>query len=371
SSDYPEISVMNNCAIRPEELHKIDARIRKAYTYNDITEAFGDVLDDSEGAGLGLIMSLLVFKSSGFDRKDFSVKSEPNRTIFSVRLSENAGRRLLKETITDEITAVVEYIPSFRENILRLIELCDSPEATIHEISAFIKTDPGLTSSILKQANSAGYLTAHRVSTIEEAVKKIGLSGIKTLATATGVDGIIHELFPQFKQQWETSQRKAFYAYKIAIQEKNSRISDKAYLAALISNIGTIALMSAKKEIMNSIATLTGIKDMSQSDLLEEITIGISHSTLSAVITERWNFNKDLSTTIKYHTRPHLAPEPLQDLVRTVYLAHILIEYQNKRIRYQSIDQEVLWYFNISSEEEFRTLNSILDQAFGSGEVKA
>jgi HD-like signal output (HDOD) protein len=364
TAQFPEISIMNTSDIRPEELQKINARIKKAYKYLDITEAFGDVLDDSEGAGLGLIMALMVFKNSGFEKKDFTIASKDNKTVFTIKLSESAGQRKIKDKLSEQITKVLDYIPSFKENILRLVELCDLPESTIQEISSFIKTDPGLSSSILKMANSAGYLTSHRVSTIEEAVMKIGLKGIKTLALATGVDNIISEKFPNFKEQWEISHKKAFYSYKIAIQMKNSRVSDSAYLAGLISNIGIIALMSADIQTMDKIMKLSGLKNITHQDLIEEMTLGISHATLSAKITEKWNFDNDLTETIKYHTRPHLAPEHLHDIINTVYLAYVLIEYETKRIRYQSIDPDSLLFFDIKNEEELVKLQQILYKAY-------
>ena len=59
------ISVANNIPILDSELKKVKERIAKAYEYNDISDAFDDVTDDSEGAGLGLIMAMMLFKNSG------------------------------------------------------------------------------------------------------------------------------------------------------------------------------------------------------------------------------------------------------------------------------------------------------------------
>ncbi|MGV7930753.1 MAG: hypothetical protein AB2L13_17945 [Spirochaetota bacterium] len=49
--DNLRISIINNIAILEEELVKVESRVKKAYSYKDISDAFDDVLDDSGGSG--------------------------------------------------------------------------------------------------------------------------------------------------------------------------------------------------------------------------------------------------------------------------------------------------------------------------------
>ncbi|MBN2435269.1 MAG: HDOD domain-containing protein [Spirochaetes bacterium] len=361
--DLFSVKIINNIQIAPEELKKIEARISKAYKYSDITDAFNDVLDDSEGAGLGLIMAMLIFKNSGFEKKDFSITSGPKQTVCTIRIS-NTSNKIRTREIAKEIIDDVEYLPSFPENIITLTELCDTPDSTIQEISNYVKKDPSLAASILKQANSVGYLTSNKVTTIEEAIMKIGLAGIKALAIAASIEKIVDERYSQYKDLWETSYRKAFYAYKIAIQLKDRKLAEKAYLSSLLSKIGEIALLSAKKLSMERINKIAGIKEITSIDLLQEISLGISHPTLSAMITEKWNFDSELTNAIKYHLRPHMAPKEIKELIYIIYLAHILIEFEHRNILYQSLDFDVLKFFNLKTEEELKKLHSILHQAY-------
>jgi len=83
-NDNLAISVINNCKILESELSKIKSRVTKAYRYKNIQEAFTDVIDDSEGEGLGLITALMLIKDSGFPQNSFTVSR--NDTLTSINL---------------------------------------------------------------------------------------------------------------------------------------------------------------------------------------------------------------------------------------------------------------------------------------------
>lgn len=364
--EFPVILVSNNIPIVDEEMAKINARITKAYKYDNITDAFSDVLDDSEGAGLGLIMALIVFKNSGFERSDFIAQQPPKVTTFGIRISQGSGNKEIVNKLTEEILSQIEYLPSLPENITRLTELCDQPEAAIIDIANYIKTDPGLATSILKKANSAGYLTSHRVSSIEDAVKKIGMKGIKSLAMLEGVENVIHDKYPRFKTLWLESYKKAYYANQIAVKQKKKALADTAYLAALISSIGEISLLAATETVSGKLRELARIKNIAQTDMFEEITLGISHSTLGAIITERWNFDSVLTSAIRYHTRPHLAPQDAVELAQIIYLAHIFSQAETRNIHFESLEYDALNDLTLTNEDDFWNLYREIKENFQS-----
>jgi hypothetical protein len=83
---------MNNAPILESEMNKIKARVSKAFKYQDISEAFHDVLDDSEGAGLGLIMAMMLLKSSGFPKESFTISRNENLTSVNLSIPCNIGK---------------------------------------------------------------------------------------------------------------------------------------------------------------------------------------------------------------------------------------------------------------------------------------
>lgn len=358
------IKIINNTPIAKNELEKVNTRIRKAYKYNDITEALADTLDDTEGAGLGLIMAILVFKSAGFSPSDFTITSDESKTVSSITIYQRSNRKEIEHRIADEILREIDALPSFPEEIRKIEQMCSIPDVPIIKIANRIKQDVALSSSILKLANSAGYVTSRRIDTIEDAVKIIGIKGIKTLLIASGVQQIIDSKFSKYRQIWLDSGKKAFYAQKIAIQLKNHQISETAYLGALLSEIGRIVLLSVKQEVIETVAKITGLRDLNTIDILEEMALGVSTPTLGALIAKKWQFSDSLISAIEFYMRPHLSTPENKDIVFSIHLAHVFLEIERRKLRYEMVDDEILEYFHLSHKETFEKLHTILKEAF-------
>jgi hypothetical protein len=75
------IEVRNNATITHEELDRIRSRLIKAREYNNMEEAMVQLLDDSEGAGLGLVMLVILLKKLGLGANAFDILRTDSETI--------------------------------------------------------------------------------------------------------------------------------------------------------------------------------------------------------------------------------------------------------------------------------------------------
>ncbi|MDR2663175.1 MAG: hypothetical protein LBC31_09290 [Treponema sp.] len=83
------IEVRNNSSITVTELERIRRRIQKAREYDDMEEALGQLLDDSEGAGLGLVMLVIMLKKLGLGTDAFDILRTTNETIARIVIPKN------------------------------------------------------------------------------------------------------------------------------------------------------------------------------------------------------------------------------------------------------------------------------------------
>jgi len=359
------ISVINNNPILESEMNKIKSRVSKAYKYQDISEAFIDVLDDSEGAGLGLIMALMLLKNSGFPQNVFTISR--NETLTSVNLSipHKVMTPEIHFKVTEEILKEIEDIPALPDNIKEIRMLLKNPDSEIKDIAKAISRDPGLTASIMKLANSAGYVTMNRLETIDEAVKIIGIKGINTLLIATGVQKVVETRYKRYEAVWNDSYKRAFYAQLITKRiNESSKLADQVYLSALLADIGKIVMLSLQTDLIDKIKKINGFKGMLDSTLIEEISLGISHSSLGALICKKWNFNESLIKTIELHHRPHRAESKYKDLIFTVYLADIMVEIENNKFRFEIADDGVLDFFKLNDKKKFEEYHLSLKEIY-------
>jgi hypothetical protein len=75
------IEVRNNASITITELERIRSRIIKAKECDELEEAIVQVLDDSEGAGLGLVMLVIMLKKLGLGTDAFDLLRTNEETI--------------------------------------------------------------------------------------------------------------------------------------------------------------------------------------------------------------------------------------------------------------------------------------------------
>jgi HD-like signal output (HDOD) protein len=125
-------------------------------------------------------------------------------------------------------------------------------------------------------------------------------------------------------------------------------------------------MLSLKSKLLKSLQEIAGFKGIGDTNLLEEISLGLSHSTLGSMIFKKWNFNEILVKSVEYHHRPYMAPANLKQLIYIVYLADCMVEIDKKRFRYEFIDEDVIDYFNLSDRNTFDILHKILRESYES-----
>lgn len=180
------LKVSNNVGILPEEDQRIQERISKARSYNDLSEVFENHGDESEGAGLGLAMSLLMLKNEGIEGDSYRIKSEEGITSAYIKIPFEFKKRNINLQKTGDIFAELDTLPTFPDNINQIMSLINKPDSSIQNITELVSRDVSLSTNILKLANSASFSQRARVEDLEDAIKVIGLSELNNILLSLG-----------------------------------------------------------------------------------------------------------------------------------------------------------------------------------------
>jgi HD-like signal output (HDOD) protein len=76
-------------------------------------------------------------------------------------------------------------VPVFHAVALKLQQVLLRPDFSIEDVHQLINADPGLASQVLRTANSAFYAGLSKVSTIREAIIRLGAKEVANLAMLT------------------------------------------------------------------------------------------------------------------------------------------------------------------------------------------
>ena len=355
--------VKNNTPIHPEELKRINLRIEKAKTYNDFSDAYNDIYDDSEGAGLGLVLTMLLLKNTGIGEDSFSIDCNENYTTAQLDIPFQLKPREITTTIKEQIFKEIKGLPPFPENILVIQKLCREPHVSIDKIVKKIILDPSLAVDILRLANSAYFAGIRKIDNLTDAVVRIGMKNLYNLIIVTSSRRILEKRFTMFSDIWNHCSKVASYARDIASLYNLKKIKDNAFLGGLLHDLGKIVLLATDSKFTAWIANLMSNRKIRTSTVLEEITLGISHSVIGQMMASKWGFPDYLIEAIKFHHSPLNAPAKNRDLVYTIYLANMIAGLEKRKYHYFYFEEEVLERFGISSETELQKLHKGLKES--------
>lgn len=358
------ISVKNNVVITKTEQIRIFDRIARSRAFNSMEEAFTTVLDNTEGAGLGIVILILMLKKIGLDEEAFTINIEKGETVASLTVPFSEVHVEKLDLLTQEIISEVESIPQFPDNILFLQKLISDPESKITDIARQIFTDPSLTADLLKLVNSAQFMLPKKVDNIVEAVKMVGIKGVRNLLYTHGTQKILGEKYKEMRTLWQHSYRTAFYSYNLAKSfRRKKEILDDVFVGGILHDLGQIIIASLHPDLLDRIRKFCKEKGI-PSGMLENVSVGLNHAEIGALIAKKWNFPEQLVEAIGKHHQPLECDKKYKDVVFSVYLANAITELERDRITFEEVNTQVLIDFGIENESQLNRIQKRLENAF-------
>ncbi len=358
------IAVHNNVEITRKEQMRVFDRIARSRAFETMEEAFSAVLDNSEGAGLGIVILILMLKKIGLDEEAFELEYQNGETIARIAIPLDKVRLEKVQQLAQAVVREVKSLPQFPENLVYLQKLIADPESNIQEIARQVSTDPSLTADLLKQVNSALYMLPKKIDNIVEAVKLVGMRGLRNLLYRYGSQKILDRKYSEMRELWRHSYQVAYYAYHLARRaRKRNEVLDDVYAGGILHDLGKIVANALHPDLLDRIKKFCSQKDIPDK-LLEDFSIGLNHAEIGAMIAGNWNFPEQLVAAIRWHHEPREAEEEHREVVWIVYLADCFSNLDHGTLDFEQIEPEVLGRFGLKNEEQVRILIEELKKNF-------
>lgn len=348
--------ITNNTSLLKVEEERILTRMNRAEGYKTVIDAYKDMSDSSESAGLGLVMSILLLRNIGLTRENLRLHASMGETTFELEVPFQIISPEVSSIIKDKLLGELKSLPSLSSSLQRIISLCSDPNVDMKILIDAIEKNPSVSAEILKLANSVGFIMKSRSMSIAQAVKIIGVKAILRLLYAMGSMNTLSKAYSRMEAQWEHSRRTSFFANLILKDNGLGKLGESVLSGALLHNIGKILLLSVDQEIFPVIRELTSNRATENSKVLEEAAIGLSYSRLGSMLSEKWNFPEDLKCIIEYHQQPYMAPEKYRKITEIVYIANTLASRKQGNVHYFSLDEELLQQYKIQSSTDFESM---------------
>jgi len=219
---------------------------------------------------------------------------------------------------------LVARLPAMPQILLKLMELCQDEDAGMAEIAELVANDAGITSRLMKIANSAAYQRATHTVNLLQALSSVGLDLIKTVVICESVfqtfNEFAHTGSTDLRGFWKHSLSTAVLARDVAKSMKYAKV-EEAYLAGLLHDVGRLALLAAAPE---SYSFEFHSMDDDRLCSAEVRSVHISHPEAGAWLIERWNLDSFLADSVLYHHEDVQRVMTAHPLIRIVHLANNL-----------------------------------------------
>jgi HD-like signal output (HDOD) protein len=116
-------------------------------------------------------------------------------------------------------------------------------------------------------------------------------------------------------------------------------------------------------DLLNKIKGFCTEKNL-PSSTFEDLSAGMNHAELGALIAEKWNFPDKLVAAIRYHHDPEAAPKDCKDQIDAVYLANMFCEYENKNVNFDQFEPGPLENFGLKNKKQVDSLLERLSSGF-------
>lgn len=198
-------------------------------------------------------------------------------------------------------------LPTVPKVVQELIVSLDDDNVLIGELAPKIAADPVLSARLLRLANSAYYHPPRPVGTIDDALRMLGFSTVRTLVISAGLTSSFRPIPGlDLASFWRYSLKAAVVARWLAARADVD--PNQAFTLGLMHAIGQLVMHAAMPEKMLAVARVAGGFDPRRADV-ERHSFGYSHVQVSARLAELWRFPRAYPAALSCWLEPLESPE--------------------------------------------------------------
>ena len=369
SESMIEIKVQNNSQMTRTEFKRMFDKVARAKQFTSLNDAMSQILDSSEGAGLGIVIMMLMLKKIGLGQDAFDFTSENGVTESKIAIPRNMTFKKDIEELADSITAFIDKVPQFPQRVSEIQEAMRDPDVKISKIAALISEDIGFATDLLKCVNSAAFGLSKKCMNIAEAVKLMGLRGVQNMVYSLTSMQILGSTQEDQKKLWDDAHKLAFYSLNVAKMHGDKGIIEDSYVCGLLHYLGKVVFSSVYPETMVKLSELQATKNI-PIQVMDYVLQGMGYSTIGASLATKWNLPKPIIDTIKYKNNYNEAPPETKELVMTICFADFIKCFSENLVEYYQIPTDLLNRFKIKNEAELDILCKKIEATFKQEEIE-
>ncbi|WP_420934996.1 HDOD domain-containing protein [Alteromonas sp. A081] len=275
--------------------------------------------------------------------------------------TQNALSTILVEKINND-TLVLPTLPAIA---LKVRKAADDPNINLNAMADVIGQDPSLGARMIKIANSAYMGRSVKVTSIGQAVTRIGLRQIKNISTALAMEQLFvskNDIVTRYLQkEWVSTvsivaNSMAVLQLYVARTKKREMSLDTMTLAALVHNIGVLPVLTEAERHPEVFANPSFL----------DVAIDKLAGRVGASIMKEWGFGETFVNVSQYWKDLSFIPENVDyiDFVRVGAALSGAMDSQKDAVLNLAMQRNVVDDIGVLHSDEFTELSNSAKQIF-------
>lgn len=203
------------------------------------------------------------------------------------------------------LVASVKGLVSPPDICIKVTELLQSPDCSIHDLGEVILRDPNLTARLLRLVNSAAVGLRARVDTVSRAITVVGTRELHNMVLAISAVRTFRNL-PSKLVSMDVFWRHAIYTGLLArLLGKHCGVlhPERLFIAGLLHDVGSLVLYRCLPDVAGELL-LTAQGDEQVLCHAESDVLGFTHAELGGLLLATWNLPEALCEATTWHHEP-------------------------------------------------------------------
>jgi HD-like signal output (HDOD) protein len=210
----------------------------------------------------------------------------------------------------------------------RAIALLNVPDTPLRKVREALEKDPAITAGLLRVANSAAYRSRQAISSVEEAVQRLGSRHVLEIVTSVAAMGLFKDAKGVGLQLRDHCSRVGAIT-RVLAAEWHQRSADNPFLCGLLHDLGKLLLLQVSGIDYQKLDP-RALTRADEAFVHERALLGYDHAVLGGHVLDAWKLPQNVAEVVAWHHQPGRAYEHGGELGLGVALVRManLIDYQ-------------------------------------------
>lgn len=346
------IEIRNNAVLTQFEQERIQHKFELAQQYNNMDDVVANVLDQSEGAGLGIIIIILMLQSIGVSKECFNIFTTDKETITQIKLPCNNKLSAGVDIISYEFVNLQSKMVVLKSHFEKMNRLVQGSRINRKAMLEIFRKDIMLSLVLLKYALEKD----PACFSLPKALDLLSDDELRFIFSDSNPKIDVIEDNPVVEENLEHAYNAGLYAYNLYRNTKNRFTVDDEYvfLLGMINSIDNILIETANTEQKNYIVELSNQYDGMSDKIQDLFKLGYAGNYLKLVYAKKLGLAEEIADILNNWNNIENATDSEKPLIELLYTAEMLQAYSEEKIDFYQIDSNILAQFNITTEEQFK-----------------